>query len=763
MSCFFRALAWLVGLGIMAYHKTSRHIVALSLLMGFIITLIFTHAGWIFLFTLAAVIAGILLPLYFPEHRRYYFTGPLLKKFQKSLPKISETERIAIEAGTIWWDGQLFSGDPQWTDLFKIPVATLTDEEQAFLDGPLETLCEMINDWDICYVRHGLSPELWQFLKEQRFFALIIPKEYGGLAFSALAHSEILSKVASCSLTVASVVAVPNSLGPVELLLKYGTSQQQSYYLPRLAKGIDIPCFSLTGPEAGSDATAIPDHGIICRGLFNDEEILGIRLNWDKRYTTLAPIATLLGLAFKLYDPDHLLGETTDIGITCALIPTNTAGITIGHYHRPLNAPFPNGPTQGKDVFIPLDWIIGGAEMAGQGWRMLVECLSAGRAISLPSSCTGAIKALAAATGAYARIRRQFRQPIGRFEGIEEVLARIAGNAYLAEAARVVTAASIDRNEAPSVLGAIIKYHLTERGRQTAMDAMDIQGGKAIMLGPKNTVALPYQNIPICITVEGANILTRSMIIFGQGALRAHPYLLRELQAANEADPTKALEQFDHLLSEHILHTIRNAVRAFWMGLIQFRWSHSYTDRINRASSAFAFIADICFIIYAGKLKFKEKISGRLADCLSMMYLASCTLKHYQDQGQKTEDRDLVDWVLRDTLSTFWIRIEDIIQNLPNAAIRILLRLIILPLGKRVYKPSDSASHRVAAILLTPSITRDRLIQGAYLTPTDTNVIGQLEVAFAKIIAAEQENASADQKAEAEKLRKEVIAVDQFP
>jgi len=712
------------------------------------------------------IIIGILILgclAYNKTSRRQFLISPALKRFKSRLPKISETERIALEAGTVWWDGELFSGNPDWSKFFKMPVAKLTEEEEAFLEGPVEILCQRIDDWDICYQRRNLPPELWQFLKDHRFFALIIPKEYDGLGFSAFAHSEVLAKVASKSLTVASIIAVPNSLGPAELLLKYGTTEQKTYYLPRLAVGLEMPCFALTGPEAGSDAASIPDTGVICWGVFKGSEILGIRLNWDKRYTTFAPVATLLGLAFKLYDPDHLLGDKTDIGITCALIPVDLKGVYIGDRHRPLNAAFPNGPTKGKNVFIPLSWIIGGPELAGQGWKMILECLSAGRAISLPASAAGGIKALTAATSAYARIRRQFKQPIGHFEGVEEALARMAGNAYLTEAARITTAFSVDRGEKASVLGAIVKYHLTERGRQTTIDAMDIHGGKGIMMGPKNYVAPQYQYVPISITVEGANILTRSLIIFGQGVMRAHPYLLQELNASVLPDPKESLEQFDKIFSKHILYTLRNSANAFFRGLTQSRWSHHYTKHINRASSAFALMADICLLIFGGKLKFKEKISGRLSDCLSMMYLASCVLKRYEDEGQPAEDRCLVDWVLQDILNTFWVQMEEIMRNLPNVWFRLILRIVIMPLGKRIQKPSDALGHQVAKLLLTPNATRERLIKGVYLTSEPNNPIGQLETALKKILEAEHENATAAIKDEAEKLRQAVISVDQFP
>lgn len=754
--------AWITGLLTLAYQKTSRQITSAALMLGFLITLIFSPFGWILYTPLLLVLIPTLLFINLSIQRKKYLVAPLLQQFQRRLPKMSVTEREALEAGTVWWDRELFSGHPNWASLLAIPPAKLSAEEQAFLNGPVETLCRMINEWEIFNKYHDLPPALWDFLKQNHFFGMIIPKQYGGLGFSALAHSEVIAKIAGCSLTVASTVAVPNSLGPAELLDRYGLPEQKDYYLPRLARGEEIPCFALTNPEAGSDAAAIPDNGIVCRQIFDGVETLGIRLNWDKRYITLAPVATLLGLAFKLFDPDHLLGDKTELGITCALIPTNLPGISIGARHFPLTTPFQNGPTQGKEVFIPLKWIIGGEAMIGHGWRMLTECLSTGRAISLPASAAGASKVLTATTGAYARIRRQFKKPIGYFEGVEEALARMAGNTYLAEAARQMTAACIDRGEAPSVLGAIVKYHLTERYREVAKDAMDIHGGKAIMMGPRNYVSHHYQNSPISITVEGSNILTRCMIIFGQGVFRAHPYLMQELHIAEQTINDEIIEAFDRTLMQHLSHTLCNMARAFKYGITQFFWSSHYIAALNRASSSFAFISDICLSIYGGKLKFKEKISGRLSDMLSMMYLASCALKRFHDQGQPMDDKPLLEWVMLETLSTFWIQMESLIRNLPNIWLRVTLKLMVLPLGKRVHRPNDALGHKVARLLLTPNAARNRLLTGAYLTPDNNKPNGFIEVALSKIINAEQINATPQAKKEADELRREIIAVDYF-
>lgn len=766
-------LLWIFGLGILAYNKTTKEFSTIALWAACLFTIIFSPIGLFASLFLALGIAGITLLLNFSWQRQQLIIKPLIHVLQSHLPKMSKTEKTALEAGTIWWDGALFSGNPDWKYLFNTPIPTLTQEEQAFLNGPVDTLCSLIQDWNISHVEKDLSPAIWSFLKEYRFFGLMIPKAYGGLEFSALAHSEILMKLAGCSLTVSSTVAVPNSLGPAELLLRYGTPAQKAHYLPRLAQGTEIPCFALTGPEAGSDATSIPDTGVVCYGTYDNEEVLGIRLNWNKRYITLAPIATLLGLAFQLQDPEGLLlrhtqDNKTNLGITCALIPTNTPGISIGTRHFPLSAPFQNGPTLGVDVFVPLDAIIGGPDMVGEGWKMLVESLSCGRAISLPSAAAGTCKFLAAATGFYARIRTQFKKPLSAFAGIQEPLARIAGNAYLCEAARIMTAGSIDQGEAPSVLGAIIKYQLTERSRQLSMDAMDIHGGKAIMMGPRNRISTQYLNAPICITVEGANILTRNMIIFGQGIIRCHPYIMQELTLLQNKG---TVEQWDTILTKHITHTLCNAARAFWMGITQWthRLSKSQTSttyhamaKITRCSSAFAFVSDIAIFILGGKLKFKERISARLGDLLSMMYLASCVVKRFEDQKRPLQDRILLEWAIDDTLSTFWDKMEALLNNFPNRWIGFCLRIIVMPFGKGVSKPSDTLDQKVAEVLISNNPARDRLIQGLYLRPEANNWIHQLDVALQHIIAAEDQNASVEEQQTANKLKEEIIAVDDF-
>src|SRR3981081_1920864 len=484
---------------------------------------------------LGVLLAGLWL-LNVRTLRKALLTRPFLKTYLKLLPAMSQTEKEALEAGTVWWDGELFTGAPHWPKMLAAKPPHLSAAEHAFLEGPCEELCRMLDDWNITLDRADLSPQVWEFLKTRGFFAMIIPKKYGGLEFSAYAHSCVLAKISSRSATASSTVAVPNSLGPAELLNHYGTEEQKNYYLPRLARGEEVPCFALTGTPAGSDAASIPDTGIVCRGTWLGREVIGLRLNFSKRYITLAPIATVIGLAFRMFDPERLLGGKTDIGITCALIPRNTPGVSIGRRHFPINIPFQNGPILGKDVFVPLDFIIGGPKMAGSGWRMLVEQLSVGRCISLPSNATGGSKGAVWATGADARIRRQFNMPVGKFEGVETVLARMVGLTYTMDAARSVTAGAIDGGEKPSVPSPMLKYHVTELGRMVANDAMDVHGGKGICIGPKNYLARGYEVIPVAITVEGANILTRSLIIFGQGAVRCHPFVLREMTAARNPD-----------------------------------------------------------------------------------------------------------------------------------------------------------------------------------------------------------------------------------
>lgn len=685
------------------------------------------------------------LPLNLADFRRKRLSAPLLAIYQKITPQLSPTEKIALEAGTVGFEGELFSGKPNWNQLLRQPEPVLSADERAFLDGPVEELCRMINDWEITHELADLPPPVWEFLKKNKFFGMIIPREYGGLQFSALAHSVVLQKLASISTTVGSTVAVPNSLGPAELLLHYGTKEQKDYYLPRLADGREIPCFALTGPYAGSDATSIPDYGVVCKGEWNGANVLGVRLTFDKRYITLAPIATVVGLAFRMYDPEKLLGDTEDLGITLALLPRDTKGLEIGRRHMPLNIPFQNGPVRGKDVFVPLSQLIGGPEMAGEGWRMLVECLSVGRAISLPSNATGAARIGSIATGAYARIRKQFGMAIGRFEGVEEALARIGGHTYAISALSRATAAAVDRGEKPSVPSAIAKYHATELGREIAKDVMDVHGGKGVILGPRNYAGRAWQGAPIAITVEGANILTRSMMIFGQGAIRCHPFVLKEMQATQLADYGERLKAFDRALFGHIGFAISNAVRSFVLGLTHAKigsapgdkYTRRFYRKLNRYAAALALTADTSMLVLGGKLKFKEKISARLGDVLSNLYIASAMLKRYEDQGRPVADQPMLAWAFHDCVWRMQMALDGVLRNFPVRPVAWLLRALIFPLGRREVPPSDRLGRRVAAILCTPNETRDRLAGDVYLTPNANNPIGRMNALLADVIAAE--------------------------
>ncbi|HEY0748719.1 MAG TPA: acyl-CoA dehydrogenase [Steroidobacteraceae bacterium] len=670
---------------------------------------------------------------------------PFMKKYRKLLPAMSATEREALDAGTVWWDGELFTGGPDWRKLMSSKAPVLNAAEQAFLDGPCEELCAMLDDWDITHRRADMPEAVWSFIKSRGFFAMIIPRRYGGLEFSAYAHSCVLIKIASRSATASSTIAVPNSLGPAELLLHYGTEAQKDHYLPRLARGEDVPCFALTGPRAGSDAASIPDTGTICKGQWQGAEIVGIRLNFSKRYITLAPIATVIGLAFRLYDPDHLKGGKTDLGITCALIPRATPGVVIGRRHFPLNIPFQNGPIQGHDVFVPLDAIIGGFATAGQGWRMLVEQLSVGRCISLPSNATGGAQAAVYASGAYARIRRQFNTPIGSFEGIEQVLARMAARTYIIDAARSVTAGAIDGGEKPSVPSAMLKYHATEFGRMIANDAMDVHGGKGICLGPRNYLGRGYQIVPVAITVEGANILTRNLIIFGQGAVRCHPFVLKEMNAAKNSDHEVGLREFDRAVVGHVGFAISNAVRSLVLGLTSARFTRvphagataRFFQHVNRYSASFAFATDVAMLALGGYLKKKETLSARLGDVLSSMYLASMVLKHHQNQGREPDDLPLVEWACRSLLYQAQEQLHLFLRNFPNRPLALFMRLFIFPRGLAYSPPSDRLGHAVGELIMNPTASRERLSTYIYKTQDAHNPLGKLQEALILATTAE--------------------------
>lgn len=694
--------------------------------------------------TLLAVFAALMLPLSVPQLRQRLLTRGLFNWFAKALPPVSDTEKVAIEAGTVWWDRELFSGDPDWKKLLSFPRPALSPEEQAFIDGPTEELCRMLDDWQITGELQDLPPEVWEFIKQHKFFGMIVPKEYGGLGFSAMANSAVVMKIASRSTTGAVTVMVPNSLGPAELLVHYGTQEQRDYYLPRLATGEEIPCFALTAPTAGSDAGAIPDKGIVCRGMHEGREVLGLRVSWSKRYITLGPVATVLGLAFKAYDPDHLLGDREDLGITCALIPVSTPGVNIGRRHLPLNIPFMNGPNSGKDVFIPMDWVIGKEKGLGDGWRMLMGSLAAGRAISLPALGAASGKACSRFAGAYARIRRQFKLPIGKFEGVEEALARIGGLTYMMEAGRVMTAGAIDMGEKPTVLSAILKYHNTEAMRTVVNDAMDVLGGKGICLGPKNFMGRAYQAVPISITVEGANILTRSLIIFGQGAFRCHPYVLAEINAVADADKRRGLAAFDKALMGHVGYSLRNFIRAVLLGLTGARFVRApvsgptarYYRELSRLCATFTALSDISMLLLGGGLKRKEKLSGRLADCLSYLYYASAILKRFEDSGRPDSDLPLVHWSMQYCLYRIQQAVFGLLQNYPVGWLGGLLKLKFFPWGASYAPPSDGLGHEVSRLLLDMNEARDRLTSGIYVNDNPDDVTGSLEHALRLVLEA---------------------------
>ncbi|WP_165664546.1 acyl-CoA dehydrogenase [Metapseudomonas otitidis] len=703
---FLWLLVLVLGVAWLAHRRTAP-LPALGAVALYLLAMgVFSHSpGWLLAILWILWLAAA-LPLALPDMRRKLITAPLFAWFQRVLPPMSETERDAIEAGTVWWDGELFSGRPNWNTLLDYPRPALTAEEQAFIDGPTEELCAMVSDWDIGQ-RMDLPPEAWAHIKAHGFFGLIIPKEYGGKGFSAYAHSQVAMKLATRSGDLASTVMVPNSLGPAELLLHYGTDEQRQHYLPRLARGEDIPCFALTGPLAGSDAGAMPDVGIVCKGQWKGEEVIGLRLTWEKRYITLGPVATLLGLAFKAYDPDHLLGDEEDLGISLALIPTDTPGVNIGRRHLPLGAAFMNGPNSGKDVFVPLDFLIGGQAMLGKGWIMLMNCLSVGRSISLPAVGTGAAKYTSLVTGQYTRVREQFNVPLSAFEGIQEAMARIGGNAWLMDAARVLTANAVDLGEKPSVLSAILKYHLTERGRECIGHAMDVHGGKGIIMGPNNYLGRSWQGAPIFITVEGANILSRNLMIFGQGAIRCHPFVLKEMALAAREDRERALEEFDELLLRHVGFAVSNAASTLLLGLGAGRLSpapgdtlaQGYFRSLDRLAAAFAVLADLSMMLLGGELKRRERLSARLGDVLSHLYLASAALKRYHDLDHPEHLRPLVRWSLEESLGKAEDALAGLLANFPSRILGCLLQVLVFPLGRRHKGPSDALDAEVAEIL----------------------------------------------------------------
>jgi acyl-CoA dehydrogenase len=735
-----------------AYSQVPLLTTAIMMAALTLVKLILTGMGVLGL--LLIITSAILLLLSQTGLRKQYLSRGIFVWFRSVLPDISQTEQEAIDAGTVWWDGELFSGKPNWNKLLSLPKPSFTEDEQAFLDGPVVELCRMMDNWNINHNLAVIPPKTLQFIKDKGFLGMIIPKEYGGLGFSGMAQSEVLSRISVTGGCISIFIGVPNSLGPGELLIKYGTEEQKDYYLPRLANGTDVPCFALTGPLAGSDATSLPDQGVVCKGDFNGEEVIGVKLNFEKRYITLAPVASVVGLAFQLSDPDHLMGDKDEYGITCALIPRKTKGIRIGRRHKPIGDAFINGPIFGKDVFIPLDYIIGGAEMAGMGWTMLVNCLSVGRCITLPSIGNGMSKQMLMGTSAYAAVRQQFGLPIAKFEGVQKPLARIAGYSYIENAACSHTVQSLSYGEKPSVASAILKYHVTEMARQCLIDAMDIHGGKSIMTGPKNYVADPYSSIPILITVEGANIMTRNLMIFGQGATRSHPYVLKEMQLAKLPVNDDTIAEFDKTFFAHIGFSISNAVRSLMLGVAggvlsknpgHTRLAKHYRD-VDRLSASFALIADVSMLSLQSSLKFKEMLSARLGDLLSHLYMASMVLKHYESEGCPEDEYPLVEWSMAHLTHSYQVALDEILQNYPNRFVALKLRWLIFPLGKPFKAPQDTLDTDLANLFTQNTDLRQRYLANVFAENIDVNPAGQtnhvflendrLQPLFKKIFAA---------------------------
>ena len=701
-------------------------------------------AGWNIIGLLPAIMA---FAMSFSPLRKAVLTGPAYGIVRKILPSVSETEKQALEAGSIGFDAELFSGRPDWDKLRAVAPVTLTEEERAFLNGPTEELCRMIDDWQIRHERKEIPEHVWDFVKKHGFLGMLISKEHGGLGFSAQAQSLILGKISSRSADAVTIVMVPNSLGPGELIEKYGTDEQKDYYLGRLARGEEVPCFSLTGPTSGSDAATMRDIGVVERGSHNGVETLGIRLSWDKRYITLGPKATLVGLAFQLFDPEGHLGRGEDLGITVAIIPADHPGVNIGRRHLPSGAAFPNGPNWGKDVFIPIDWVIGGADMAGHGWRMLMECLSAGRAISLPSSSTAGAKTMLRFSTAYGRIRKQFGLPVARMEGLEEPLARTVESAYVLEAARAVTSSMVSAGEKPSVISALMKYQTTERLRQSVNDAMDLHGGRGICDGPSNYLQSAYQMVPVGITVEGANILTRSLITFAQGALRAHPYLFEEIQAAQADNRGQGLAAFDKAFVGHVGFAVSNVFGALFHNLTGGLFGRLPSDatgtanwyrQLSRGSRNFALVADLTVALLGGGLKVKQKLSGRLSDALSELYFVACALKRFEDDGRPADDRAVVALVAQNGLYRFQQALRGTIDNFPVAPARILMRWLVFPFGDHYRPAPDALGHTIVRKVLEPGDFRDRLTRDIFVSKDPNDPTGILEVTLEKVIAAEQ-------------------------
>lgn len=674
--------------------------------------------------------------------RKILVTAPLMKAAAALdlLPTIGERERVALEAGTSWLEADVLSGRPDFKAMLQDPYPDLRQDEREFLEGPVNELCRMVDDWEVHRTK-DLPQEAWSYIKDERFLGMVIPEEYGGHGFSAYGMNAVIAKLSSRSIPLAVDVMVPNSLGPGELLVHYGTEEQKDRYLPRLARGEEIPCFALTEPDAGSDAAGLASEGVVFQG---DDGDLYLRLNWDKRYITMSSATTLIGLAFRLTDPGNLLGKGEEPGITVALVPSDVEGVQLGQRHDPLHTPFLNGPMEGENVVVPVDQIIGGPEQAGNGWRMLMETLAAGRGIFLPAMNTGGAKLASRVTGAYAQVRQQFGLPIGRFEGVEELLSPIGGLTYMVDALSRFTCGRLDQGQKPAVISAIAKHRSSEFNRQVFMKAMDLLGGAGIMLGPKNLLGSGYVASPIAITVEGSNIVTRSLIIFGQGLIRSHPFAYEELRALEIGDR----EAFDRAFWGHIGQIVGNLARSLLLGVTGGRAAGApvrgptavYYRRLTWASALFALLADVALFTLGGALKKREKISGRFADALSWIYLAMCALRRFEAEGRQAEHLPFVRWGAETALVEIQSALEGILANFPLRPVRwafgwpLLLSLRLNPLGSG---PSDELGESVAAALQRPGTVRNQLTQGIFTPEQEGEPLFELERAFELAVKAQ--------------------------
>ena len=732
-------LLFLASVLVLLYIKPTSIITATTLVIATLVGMYID--GWSFFsIVFGVLLLGIAYIVVLPNSiRKSMLSAPLLKWVRGRLPKLSDTESEALKSGTVDWDGELFSGQPDWNKLLDAAPASLSQNEQAFLDGPVEELCAMLDDWKITNEHYDLPEEVWEFIRENGFFGLLIPTEKGGKGFSHSAHSEIVMKISTRSVSTAVTVMVPNSLGPGELLMEYGTDAQKDYYLPRLAKGEETPCFALTSPVAGSDAGAIPDKGIVCLGEWEGKEVLGLKVTWNKRYITLAPVATLIGLAIKVYDPEKILGDEADIGVTCVMIPSDLEGVNSGARHLPMNTVFMNGPTWGKEVFIPMDQVIGGQEMLGKGWKMLLECLSIGRSISLPALGTGAGKLACLATGSYALTREQFGRNISQFEGVQEALEPMAGYTYMMDAARLLTSGMLDRGVRPSVPSAVLKYRNTDLMRVVINHAMDVVAGRGVITGPRNFLSRAYQAVPIGITVEGANILTRSLMIFGQGAISCHPFIVKEIEAAGMEDQTGAVDKFDGVFYRHIAHTGRNALRALVLGLSHGMFESAptkgdigkYYKQLGRFSAAYALMTDVTLLSIGGGLKARQRLSGRMADCLVHLYYASAVIKFWHEQDYPDDQRPIVEWCLQSSLRDLQKNMRELIINFPIPALRWPLRVLVFPLGATgLNGPDDKLGTQVAMSIVEDTPLRELISHGCYVNLDPQDSLGRVLNAY---------------------------------